>query len=54
LDWWDLGELLGMHAQAAFEEYANLADGTAAPAAARCARSAGLSSASRQTRRTSS
>lgn len=32
LDWWDAGELLGMHPQAAFEEYANLADDTAAPA----------------------
>jgi hypothetical protein len=35
LDWWDVGELLAMHPQAAFEEYANLADATAAPAAQR-------------------
>ena len=32
LDWWDVGELLGVHPQAAFEEYANLADGTTTPA----------------------
>jgi hypothetical protein len=32
LDWHEVGELLGMHPQAAFEEYANLADGTATPA----------------------
>lgn len=32
LDWWDVGELLGMHPQAAFEQYANLAGGTATPA----------------------
>lgn len=32
LDWWAIGELLAMHPQAAFEEYANLADGTTAPA----------------------
>ena len=32
LDWWEVGELLGMHSQAAFEQYANLADGTATPA----------------------
>ncbi len=31
LDWWDVGELLGTHPQAAFEEYANLADGTTTP-----------------------
>ena len=35
LDWWDVGELLAMHPQAAFEEYANLADGTVTPAAQR-------------------
>ena len=35
LDWWDVGELLAMHPQAAFEEYANLADGTVTPAAKR-------------------
>ena len=33
LDWWEVGELLGMHPQAAFEQYANLAGGTAAPPA---------------------
>jgi hypothetical protein len=32
LDWHEVGELLGMHPQAAFEQYANLADGTATPA----------------------
>jgi hypothetical protein len=32
LDWWGIGEVLAMHPQAAFEEYANLADGTTAPA----------------------
>lgn len=32
LDWWAIGELLAMHPQAAFEEYANLADGTTTPA----------------------
>jgi hypothetical protein len=32
LDWWQVGELLGVHPQAAFEQYANLADGTATPA----------------------
>ncbi len=32
LDWWAIGELLAMHPQAAFEEYANLADGTVTPA----------------------
>ena len=35
LDWWEAGELLGMHPQAAFEQYANLADGTVTPAAQR-------------------
>ncbi len=35
LDWWEVGELLGMHPQAAFEQYANLAGGTAAPAGQR-------------------
>jgi hypothetical protein len=35
LDWWAIGELLAMHPQAAFEQYANLADGTTAPAAQR-------------------
>jgi hypothetical protein len=32
LDWHELGELLGMHPQAAFEQYANLADSTTTPA----------------------
>lgn len=32
LDWWDVGELLGAHPQAAFEQYANLTDGTTTPA----------------------
>jgi len=32
LDWWRLGGLLAMHPQAAFEEYANLADDTITPA----------------------
>jgi hypothetical protein len=32
LDWHEVGELLGVHPQAAFEQYANLADGTATPA----------------------
>jgi len=32
LDWWAIGGLLAMHPQAAFEEYANLADGTVTPA----------------------
>ena len=32
LDWWQAGELLGMHPQAAFEQYANLADSTTTPA----------------------
>jgi hypothetical protein len=32
LDWWAIGELLAVHPQAAFEEYANLADGTTTPA----------------------
>lgn len=31
LDWWTLADLLTMHPQAAFEEYANLLDGTTAP-----------------------
>ena len=35
LDWWAIGELLVMHPQAAFGEYANLADGTVTPAAQR-------------------
>ena len=32
LDWWEIGELLGVHPQAAFEQYANLADSTGTPA----------------------
>jgi hypothetical protein len=32
LDWWTLGEFLGMHPQAAFEAYANLLEGTLTPA----------------------
>jgi hypothetical protein len=32
LDWWAIGELLAMHPQAAFEQYANLADDTVTPA----------------------
>jgi hypothetical protein len=32
LDWWQVGELLGVHPQTAFEQYANLADGTTSPA----------------------
>ena len=32
LDWHDVGELLGMHPQAAFEQFANLADATDTPA----------------------
>lgn len=32
LDWWEVGELLGMHPQAAFEQHANLADDTVTPA----------------------
>ena len=32
LDWWGIGEVLAMHPQAAFEEYANLADGDRTPA----------------------
>ncbi|MFG3701536.1 hypothetical protein ACGF5C_27040 [Micromonospora sp. NPDC047620] len=32
LDWWAIGELLDMHPRAAFDTYANLADGTHAPA----------------------
>ena len=32
LDWWAIGELLAMHPQAAFDAYANLADGTRTPA----------------------
>jgi hypothetical protein len=31
LDWWAIGELLDLHPQAAFDAYANLADGTRAP-----------------------
>jgi hypothetical protein len=32
LDWWAIGELLAMHPQAAFEQYANLGDDTVTPA----------------------
>ncbi|WP_201749935.1 hypothetical protein [Micromonospora sicca] len=32
LDWWQIGELLTLHPQAAFDAYANLADGTRTPA----------------------
>src|SRR5258708_36512090 len=32
LDWWDVGELLAMHPQAAFGQFANLADATDTPA----------------------
>lgn len=32
LDWWQVGELLDMHPQAAFDAYANLADSTLLPA----------------------
>jgi hypothetical protein len=32
LDWWRLGELLTMHPQAAFDQYANLLVGTTTPA----------------------
>lgn len=47
LDWWEIGELLAMHPQAAFEQYANLAHATDTPARQRPALaltcSAGLS-----------
>lgn len=32
LDWWQIGELLTVHPQAAFDAYANLADATRTPA----------------------
>jgi hypothetical protein len=32
LDWWQIGELLTLHPQAAFDAYANLADATYTPA----------------------
>lgn len=32
LDWWQIGELLNLHPQAAFDAYANLADSTRTPA----------------------
>ena len=32
LDWWQIGELLTVHPQAAFDAYANLADSTRTPA----------------------
>jgi len=32
LDWWQVGDLVHLHPQAAFDAYANLADGTRTPA----------------------
>src|SRR6266704_4101277 len=32
VDWWALGEALSMHPQAAFDQYANLIEGTVPPA----------------------
>ena len=32
LDWWQIGELVNLHPQAAFDAYANLADSTRTPA----------------------